>query len=58
MLSDGTEASEGGHDRIRPIYREDCTSYSSAQYFAERACHWFLYKGNDYTEYSMLDVKR
>lgn len=53
--ADGTEATERGHDEIRPVFREKFYDHGMSCDFAEQPLHLFLEKGNVYTEYSMLE---
>lgn len=52
---EGSEVDEGGHDKIRPAYREKFADRSMSRDFAERAWRLFLEKGDHYTEYRMLE---
>lgn len=49
--ADVSKVSEGGHDEIRPVYREEFANRGMSHDFAERAWHLLLKKGEDYTEY-------
>lgn len=41
--ADGTEATEGGHEKIRLVYREEFADRGMSYEFDKRAWHLFLY---------------
>lgn len=47
-LAARTEIARGGHDEVRPIYREEFADFGMSRLFAERNWQLFLQKGNDY----------
>lgn len=42
--ADGSEITEGGHDEICQVYREEFADRSTSRNFAEQAWHMFLDK--------------
>lgn len=51
---DGSEVAEGGHDEIRPTYRDKFAARISFL-FAEREWHLSLEKKDDFMEYPMSE---
>lgn len=53
--ADGTEATQGSHDEIRPVYRKTLADRTWLAIFRIAAFPLFLEKSHNYTEYLMLD---
>lgn len=53
--ADGTDLTERSHDEVHRIYGKKLAIRVFPCDFAERARHPILVKGDDYTEYPMLD---
>lgn len=51
----GTKHTDGGLDKIHPVYREKFADLDKSRNFVERAWHLFLKKGDDCTNYPVLD---
>lgn len=53
--ADGTGGTKGGHDEIRPVYREEFADRGLSCVSTDWAWNIFLDNGEDYTEYPMLN---
>lgn len=55
--ANGTEVIEGGHDDIRLVYRGKFADRGMSYIFTQCVWRLFLEKGEDYTEYPILEEK-
>lgn len=53
--ADRTDLTEGNHNEIRPIYREEVADCVMFRLFAERAVQLFLKTGDDYMGHPVLE---
>lgn len=53
--ADGTKLTEGGHNEIRLVYREEFADRGMSRDFAERAWHRFFETADNYKKYPVSD---
>lgn len=53
--ADETNATEGSHDKVLPVIREEFTDWGMSRHFAERAWYLLFVKKENITDYSILE---
>lgn len=53
--ANGREVTKGGHDEVRPIYRDKFTDRCMYRFFSERDWLFCTEKGDGYTKYPILE---